>query len=258
MSSAQPPVVDLREQYVAAGRDRYADLRDDIERALDEANPEQTPPDALAATIASWLAARQLATGVRPRDLSRVDWIDETAEQAYRDGITHARETLREAGVALDRSTPSARLNQPAHRGALQSLRAEQRQHWRRLAADLEDEVREAVREAARAGGGRSAIADAIRDRVEAVGEHRAELIGETEPARAFHRATLEEYRLTGVTEVRVDWLTVGDHRVCTACRAGAAGSPYSIEEAMSLIPHHPRCRCYWEPNAESMEGPRR
>jgi SPP1 gp7 family putative phage head morphogenesis protein len=259
--STRPPAATARQRYASDGERRYDDLEAQIEQMLADAgiDPETATAATLASAIASWLASAQLANDLRPAQLgSASDWVDDAIETAYRDGITAARETLRDAGVALNRSNPAARLNQPRHARALNALRSDQRAAWRTLAADLEDEVRAAAREAVQQGASRDALANRIRDRVEKVGKHRAGLIGETEPARAFHRAMVEEYRLAGVTEVRVRWETMGDTRVCAECRAGSAASPYSLEQAESLIPHHPKCRCWIEPVTESMSGPRR
>lgn len=44
-----------------------------------------------------------------------------------------------------------------------------------------------------------------------------------------------------------VEWITVGDSRVCARCQALEAGSPYMIFGAPSP-PTHPRCRCVTVP----------
>jgi hypothetical protein len=42
----------------------------------------------------------------------------------------------------------------------------------------------------------------------------------------------------------RLDVLTQGDDRVCDVCDEISSSGPYTINEARSLIPAHPRCRC--------------
>lgn len=44
-----------------------------------------------------------------------------------------------------------------------------------------------------------------------------------------------------------VNIITREDEKVCPACEDLAEGSPYTIEDARTLIPHHPRCRCLLE-----------
>jgi hypothetical protein len=41
-----------------------------------------------------------------------------------------------------------------------------------------------------------------------------------------------------------VTWVTADDDLVCADCDEMAAGSPYSLDEVMDLIPLHPNCRC--------------
>ena len=260
MAARAPPAAALRDQYVSAGTDRYDTIAQQVEAALAQATVDDQSAADLAAIITAWLVSKQLAADVRPdaQSVGAADWVDDAIDAAYRDGIQYARRSLREAGVALDATTVDARLNQPHHATTRDATLADQRRVWRRLAADLEDEVAQAVREAARQGATDRAIARRVEHRIEAVGEHRARLIGRTEPARAFHRATLAEWKLIGVTQVEVNWETVGDTNVCASCRAGAAGSPYSLAQAEGLLPHHVQCRCWLSPDAASLEGPRR
>jgi hypothetical protein len=53
---------------------------------------------------------------------------------------------------------------------------------------------------------------------------------------------------------------TAGDDRVCDICDGIAANSPYTINQARSLIPAHPNCRCEWvraeAPARPSLLGP--
>lgn len=70
----------------------------------------------------------------------------------------------------------------------------------------------------------------------------RAEMIARTEHARAVNTGTLQAYSNMGVTEVNIQ--TVGDSDVCDYCLDLEANNPYSLEEAMNLLPAHPNCRC--------------
>lgn len=47
---------------------------------------------------------------------------------------------------------------------------------------------------------------------------------------------------------------TAGDDLVCQECQDIEDGNPYTIDEARSLIPAHPRCRCAFMP-ADDMEN---
>lgn len=49
-------------------------------------------------------------------------------------------------------------------------------------------------------------------------------------------------YQSEGV--LTVDWVSVGDGRVCLACEANEAGSPWALGD-LPEWPAHPRCRCF-------------
>lgn len=44
-----------------------------------------------------------------------------------------------------------------------------------------------------------------------------------------------------------VNVITREDDKVCPKCEEIAEGSPYTLEDARTLIPHHPHCRCLLE-----------
>lgn len=48
---------------------------------------------------------------------------------------------------------------------------------------------------------------------------------------------------LRQIGALSVQWLTAGDTRVCAACEAQQAGSPYPLDQA-PMPPQHPLCRC--------------
>jgi hypothetical protein len=53
----------------------------------------------------------------------------------------------------------------------------------------------------------------------------------------------------------RVEVLTAGDDLVCDECEGIAADGPYDIDEARSLIPAHPNCRCSFVPEGSELFG---
>lgn len=48
--------------------------------------------------------------------------------------------------------------------------------------------------------------------------------------------------------------LTAGDDKVCNVCLALAAQGPYELDEAETLLPAHPNCRCSWVPADDAEE----
>ena len=70
----------------------------------------------------------------------------------------------------------------------------------------------------------------------------RAEMIARTEYARAVNTGTLQAYANYGVDKVIIN--TSHDKLVCDYCITLEEGNPYSLHEAMKLLPAHPNCRC--------------
>lgn len=80
----------------------------------------------------------------------------------------------------------------------------------------------------------------------------RAEMIARTEHARAINTGTMQAYTNQGVTQVNI--LTAGDSNVCDDCLYEESENPHTIEEAMSLLPMHPNCRCSYTPVVETID----
>jgi len=70
----------------------------------------------------------------------------------------------------------------------------------------------------------------------------RAEMIARTEHARAVNSGTLQAYVNYGVEKVEI--ITAGDDIVCDDCLDIEDRNPWTIQEAMELLPMHPNCRC--------------
>ena len=80
----------------------------------------------------------------------------------------------------------------------------------------------------------------------------RAEMIARTEHARAVNTGTLQAYANYGINEV--DVITVGDSLVCDDCQDAEANNPHTLQEAQSLLPMHPNCRCSFGAVIESAD----
>lgn len=78
----------------------------------------------------------------------------------------------------------------------------------------------------------------------------RARMIARTEHARAVNTGTLQAYSNYGVAHVEI--ITVGDSMVCDDCLDLKDNNPYTLEEAMALLPAHPNCRCSYGPVIET------
>jgi SPP1 gp7 family putative phage head morphogenesis protein len=95
------------------------------------------------------------------------------------------------------------------------------------------------------AGSTPAAVSKEIRD---LVGDpRRAEMIANTEMARAVNASNVDEYRSSGVT--MVEWQTAGDDGVCEECAGNEADNPYEIGSEPEA-PAHPNCGCQIVPAA--------
>lgn len=70
----------------------------------------------------------------------------------------------------------------------------------------------------------------------------RCTMIAVTEYGRSVNTGLMQGYVNNGV--YTVDIKTAGDDRVCSDCLEIEDNNPYTIEEAMGLLPVHPDCRC--------------
>lgn len=110
----------------------------------------------------------------------------------------------------------------------------------------LREELRRVMTQAYQDEVGPQGFARRIRELWPEVARRRAKLIAHTEYARAASAATLIGYRRQGITHK--SWQTLGDGRVCPACRANAAQGAIAIDESfqgnVAHPPQHPACRC--------------
>lgn len=81
----------------------------------------------------------------------------------------------------------------------------------------------------------------------------RCNMIARTEYGRAINTGVLQAYSNTGVSEVNIN--TTGLPNVCDDCLDLEQNNPYSIEEAMGLLPLHPQCACSYSPVYSSIEN---
>ncbi len=81
----------------------------------------------------------------------------------------------------------------------------------------------------------------------------RCGLIARTEYGRAINTGVLQAYSNSGVNQVNIN--TTGLPNVCDDCLLLESNNPYSLEEAMQLLPLHPQCACSYSPVHDSIEN---
>ncbi len=88
-----------------------------------------------------------------------------------------------------------------------------------------------------------------LDDAKEAVSDARDELDDAMNALREAQIA-LEEAEDTEAVNV----LTAGDNKVCNVCQGLADNGPYDLDEAQTILPAHPNCRCSWVPAEDDEE----
>jgi hypothetical protein len=81
----------------------------------------------------------------------------------------------------------------------------------------------------------------------------RCNMIARTEYGRAINTGVLQAYSNSGVTEVNIN--TTGLPNVCDDCLDLELNNPYSLDEAMRLLPLHPQCACSYSPIINGVEN---
>lgn len=69
-----------------------------------------------------------------------------------------------------------------------------------------------------------------------------ARMIATTEYSRALNTGTLQAFSNDGVQDVNI--ITTGLPNVCDVCIETESRNPYTLEEAMKILPQHPHCAC--------------
>ena len=112
------------------------------------------------------------------------------------------------------------------------------------------DRIGNIVAEGLNKGDSIQSTGKAVRDVIE--DPARAEMIANTETARAMTTASVQTYESAGIEEV--NWLAEAD--ACPECEANADASPYPLEGGEEP-PQHPNCRCALSPvvNLEAPAG---
>ena len=85
--------------------------------------------------------------------------------------------------------------------------------------------------------------------------KRRSLMLAHTEMMRAYHQATVQDYRNWAIEGViaKAEWRTAGDNRVCDLCNA-LEGKVFSLDEIEGMIPLHPECRCISLPYIEELQ----
>jgi hypothetical protein len=190
------------------------------------------------------VARQALAGAIRPGQLDAV--VQQAWADAYKVGMMAAQVQMGQVPVGWDAWKPGMtdanRITADGWKTALDNAQI----RLKGITDTTLDKVAARIADGVNAGDPSDSIGRAISD---VLGDPaRAELIAHTESARMLTDASLNQYRLMGITQW--DWIISAG--ACPICIDGAspANNPYSSADE-GLIPAHPRCRCAASPHIE-------
>lgn len=170
--------------------------------------------------------------------------LDSTIQGAFRNGF-------KDASKKLDIDLDSSYLNS-IERNALQYVQQNNFDSILNLSNDLKQNIRKTLYDGISKNKSVEEIAnDLMKLPLEKLPEskfslaQRAEMIAKTEYMRAYNKGALQTYKEVGITHVKI---VNNGTNICDYCIGLAHSGIYTIEEAMDLIPAHPRCKCTYEP----------
>lgn len=174
-------------------------------------------------------------------------WTGLYIEQAYKQGISRAHKEMEKRGFTppVGSQTLQSSFANPIHADAVGLLYTRAFNELNGITDAMDQKISRVLAEELVRGESPENVARRLTNEVEGIEQNRARKMARTEIVRAHAEATLNTYESYGLdkVEVKAEWLTAGDLRVCPLCRA-RAGQVYRIEEMRGQIPLHPLCRC--------------
>jgi SPP1 gp7 family putative phage head morphogenesis protein len=189
----------------------------------------------------NWLEER-IDSGVLEITSEGGAFTDDFIGKAYGEGSKRAIAEVQAAGGVVTPIDVSLAQRVPAERVA--GLYARTYNELRGLTDDMRNKMRRELAEGIATGQSPKQVARQMRKVVD-ISAKRAMTIARTETVRAHHAGNIAEMKRMGIEEieVRAEWKTAGDDRVCASC-AGLEGRVFKVEQIEGLIPLHPNCRC--------------
>ena len=185
-------------------------------------------------------------------------WVTTYVRSAYQKGLAQGRQDVRAAGVDVPsfEELPggiAGVMNQPFHADRVALLYTRVFEDLKGVTSAMSAAINRELAQAMVEGIGPYEMARRLTKQVDGVGMVRARTIARTETIRAHNEAALSEYDAASVilgTEIKQQWWTALDERVCPVCGPRHA-KVYTREEGVGLLPAHPNCRCAWLPVLE-------
>lgn len=191
-------------------------------------------------------------------------WTNQYIQTGYQKGVVRARQELKKAGYDVPEIETggqiSAAFNQPFHLDRVGLLYSRTYNDLKGITSAMDSQISRVLAQGIADGASPKDLAKlltrtisgpmgdlGIRDTLDRFipAERRAVILARTEIIRAHHSATIQEYKNWGVAgvQVKAEWTTAGDVRVCDDC-AAMEGQEFTLKEIENKIPRHPQCRC--------------
>jgi len=177
-----------------------------------------------------------------------LSWQNIYLRSAYQKGLANAGRNLKGQGVEVSDEWLDSAFFRPMHADRAGIIFTRAFSELEGVTATMEQRMSRTLARAITEGIGARATAKRLIDDV-GFGERRAEMIARTETISAHAEASLNAYdeaELEGV-QVEAEFITAQDDQVCPKCEE-LAGKTYPMDQARSIIPVHPNCRCAWLP----------
>lgn len=269
-------IIELAKKFAGESYRRWRDAKGDVNRRVRE-------NDGLALTDRGPMEGDGFGTNVRfaddaSKEQAFMEWFHErlrggvlepVGERQLRDGghwtakylraanssgIRDAGTRMREMDItpARGRDELETMFNLPVRTEQVATLFRRAFSEYEGITSAVEQNVSRELADALAAGENPRTVASRINEVVDDIGLTRARTLSRTELSRSYNRGTLFRYDRNGIE--RVDILNTTPCKICKPYAKGGGGpykGPYSLDEAMGIVPIHPNCQGTYTP-AES------
>lgn len=199
-----------------------------------------------------WLDERQrdvvLETTNRDRIREGRAWHSSFIRGSYKKGLKHANTELRKQGYDLDTEDVASMFNKPVHQRKVEMLYLRAYDELDGITNAQSQAIGRILSDGMVEGHGPRKMASALNSEIDDIGIQRSRLMARTETVRAHNHGTLKRLDEMGVDSVTVIVESAGDRRTCPECES-LDGNEYDIDDAYSVLPSHPGCRCTFRPS---------
>ncbi len=207
--------------------------------------------------------AEQVGQGAHP------SWTDTYITDSYKRGVQRSRYEMKKVGADITTIEESGGINvvmgTPMHIDRVGLIGSRVYEELKGITTQMSTQVNRVLAQGLIDGDNPKLLADKLVASINGKGvgdlgitdtlgrfipaKRRAQTLARTEVIRAHHMGMMQEYENWGVLEVEVEaeFVTAEDDRVCPECEA-LEGQVFALEDAKSIIPVHPNCRCIMLP----------